>query len=146
MKNVQIPFGISSISGTSFCAVKMTARISKSHRTHLMKEFSNLNVVEIPRKDGEEPVIYKFTMVCSYNEACRFYGELRLAILDRKEAEIVAERLIIQNEMEERGYIPNPYAMSADKPPHVVGFIDLNKPYPVDDDLFGDDIHDELPW
>jgi hypothetical protein len=91
-----------------------------------MKVFSNLNVVGIPRKDGGEPVIYKFTMVCSHSEACKFYAELRLAIIDRKEAELTARRLIILNELEERG-------LSSDVDNYVFEH----------EDIFGDD---ELPW
>lgn len=127
MKNVTLPFGISSIAGTSFCAVKMTAKISKSHRTDLMREFENLNVVGIPRKDGGEPTTYKFTMVCTYNEAYKFYAELRLAIIDRKEAELTARRLRIINELEERG-----------------GITSYNDVDPKD--MFTDDLHDALPW
>lgn len=152
MKNVQIPFGIAKIAGTSFYAVKITAKISNANRLSLFNNFPNLSAVEIPRKDGKPSAIHKFTMICDYQNLWNFYDELKLAIIDRKIAALYDERMVIikrkhgiqECEQEKENFVKNPYAMAADKPAHVVGFIDLSKPSPMDEDIFDD--NDELPW
>lgn len=146
MKNVQIPFGIAKLAGTSFYAVKITAKISNTNRLRLINLFPNLSAVEILR-NGEPSSIHKFTMICEHKDLWDFYDELKLAIIDRKIGELYDARMVIikrrngivESKQEKENFVKNPYAMSADKPPHVVGFIDLSKP-PVDDE------DDELPW
>lgn len=173
MKSISLPFGISKLAGTSFYAVKITAKISNANRLSLFNNFPNLSAVEIPRKDGKPSAIHKFTMICEHKDLWNFYDELKLAIIDRKIAALYDERMVIikrkhgiqECEQEKENFVKNPYAMTADKPPHVVGWIDLSKPSPVDDDVEEDtplvgfsvnyeaennddlrDLHDELPW
>jgi len=151
MKSILLPFGIASITGTNYYAVKLTANISKSNEVNLTDRYG-LNVSPISRKDGKKSKAVKLTGVLNNEKVWDFLNELRLAIIDRKIGELYDARLAIikqkhgiqECEQTKENFVKNPYAMSADKPSHVVGFIDLSKPSTADDDLFGDD--DELPW
>jgi len=142
MKSILLPFGVTSITGTNFFAVKLTANISKSDEKKLTKRY-NINVSPISRKDGVKSKAVKLTAVLNNEKIWDFLNELRLAIIDRKISDLYDARLAIIKRKKEN-FIKNPYAMSADKPPHVVGFIDLSKPSTADDDIFTDD--EELPW
>jgi len=155
MKSISLPFGISKLAGTSFYAVKITAKISNANRLSLFNNFPNLSAVEIPRKDGKPSAIHKFTMICEHEDLWNFYDKIKLAIIDRKIGELYDARLaiikrqnkIVECEQEKENFIQNPYAMSGDEmPPHVVGWIDLSKPSPVEEDIFADEDDDELPW
>jgi len=142
MKSILLPFGVTSITGTNFFAVKLTANISKSDEKKLTKRY-NINVSPISRKDNVQSKAVKLTAVLNNEKIWDFLNELRLAIIDRKISDLYDARLAIIKRKKEN-FIKNPYAMSADKPPHVVGFIDLSKPSTADDDIFTDD--EELPW
>jgi uncharacterized protein YneR len=125
MKSISLPFGISKLAGTSFYAVKITAKISNANRLSLFNNFPNLSAVEIPRKDGKPSAIHKFTMICEHEDLWNFYDKIKLAIIDRKIGELYDARLAIikrQNKIVECE----------------------QEPSPVEEDIFADD--DELPW
>ena len=96
MKKLLMPFGITEIAGTSFYAVKMTANISNNNMGKLMAKYS-INVVPIPRKDGKESTAEKITAVLPQAQVWDFLAELRLAIIDRKIADLYDDRMAIVN-------------------------------------------------
>ena len=91
-----MPFGITEIAGTSFYAVKMTANISTKDMGALMARYP-INVVPIPRKDGADSTADKITAVLPQAQVWDFLSELRLAIIDRKIADLYDERMAIVN-------------------------------------------------
>jgi hypothetical protein len=115
MKKVIMPFGISEIAGTNYYAVKMTANISNNDMGKLMAKYP-INVLQIPRKDGKPSTADKITAVLPQAQVWDFLSELRLAIIDRKIADLYDERMKIINP----------------EPPDVV--------------KAGMDMYDDLPW
>jgi len=91
-----MPFGISEITGTNYYAVKMTANISNNDLGKLMSKYP-INVLPIPRKDGKESTADKITAVLPQAQVWDFLAELRLAIIDRKIAQLYDERMAIIN-------------------------------------------------
>ena len=91
-----MPFGISEITGTSFFTVKMTANISNADMASLQTKYP-INVVPIPRKDGADSTADKITAVLPQAQVWDFLSELRLAIIDRKIADLYDARMAIVN-------------------------------------------------
>ena len=110
-----MPFGITAIEGTSFYAVKMTANISNNDMASLQSKYA-ISVIPIPRKDGKPSTADKITAVLPQAQVWDFLAELRLAIIDRKIADLYDARMRIINP----------------EPPEVI--------------KSGMDIYDDLPW
>lgn len=89
-----MPYGISDIMGTNFYAVKMTANISNADMAKLRSSYA-INVTPIPRKDGKPSTADKIEGVLPYTDVWDFLKELRLAIIDRKIADLYDERMAI---------------------------------------------------